>query len=589
MAQQNRSGEQLGDYRLLRKLGEGAFGEVYEAEQVYLGTKAAIKLLQAQLDQRELQAFLAEARKIAVLEHPHIARVLGFSFQGEMPYLVMQLAQGSLKDRFPAGQCQPIERILPVIQQAAEGLQYAHDQRIVHLDIKPANLLLGVQGQVLLADFGLSLVLSTKKTHQTMQGFAGTPYYAAPEQFENKPGLASDQYALAIMAYHWLTGVFPFDGEWFVIGHQKLSQEPPPLRAKLATISPAIEQTVLRALARSPKDRFPTIRDFAASLLQLSQPQQAPAPVKPPLRPPPAVVRSRPPLGTVLATCRGHSERLSRLLWFSDGVSLASASADKTVRLWNASSGQPLGLYRSHPDGVNALTCAPDGMRLASAVKNGTIYLWDVANGTLLHIWQGDKNAALLDLAWSPDGSCLACAHADHRIRLWDAATGNVLATWAGHTGIVRHVAWSADGIYLASASNDKTVRVWEASSGKALVSCQGHTSWVCSVAWSPDNTRLASASWDNTVRVWNASGSCVLTCQGHTEPVEDVTWSPDGTRLASTSSDGTVRLWDASSGKLLSLFQRQSAYGNAVAWSPDSSRIASGGADHTIQVWSAG
>jgi serine/threonine protein kinase len=271
----DRIGQQVGDSRLLRRLGSGTFGEVYEGEQIYLKTHVAIKVLHTQLDRTEFQRFLEEARMIAALEHPHIVRVLSFSIQQHTPYLVMQLAQSSLKDRFALGQPQPVETILSYVRQAAEGLQHAHDQRMMHLDIKPANLLLTTQNQVLLADFGLAMVLQTQRTHQTLHGFAGTPGYAAPEQFQYKPCLASDQYALGMIVYQWLVGMLPFEGDWLAIGYQKLNQDPSPLRAKALNISSAVEDVVLRALAKAPSDRFGTVQDFAAALEQASQVEQS--------------------------------------------------------------------------------------------------------------------------------------------------------------------------------------------------------------------------------------------------------------------------------------------------------------------------
>src|SRR5260370_27236114 len=262
------SGQQLGEYRIIGGLGSGTFGEVYEGQQIYLKTRVAVKVLHAQLDQAEFQRFVEEARTIAALEHPHIVRVLSFSIQQHTPYLVMQLAQSSLKDRFALGQPQTVETILPYVRQATEGLQYAHDQRIMHLDIKPANLLLTTQNQVLLADFGLAMVLQTQRTHLTLHGFAGTPGYAAPEQFQNKPSLASDQYALGVMVYQWLIGLLPFEGDWWAIGHQKVTQDPPLLRTHAPNISSAVEDVVLRALAKDPKARFATVQDFATALTQ---------------------------------------------------------------------------------------------------------------------------------------------------------------------------------------------------------------------------------------------------------------------------------------------------------------------------------
>jgi serine/threonine protein kinase len=219
-----------------------------------------------------------EARKIGAtflgkpcnlpVKPQHIVRILSFSLQQHTPYLVMQLAQGSLKDQFVPGQPQPAVTLLPYLKQAAEGVQYAHDQRVMHLDIKPANLLLTSRDQLLLADFGLARVLQTQRTHQTMPGFAGTPAYAAPEQFQNKPSLASDQYALGVLVYQWLTGTLPFEGDWWAIGHQKLTKPPPSLRARVKSLPPTIEEVVLRALATDPRDRFAPVSAFAAAFEQ---------------------------------------------------------------------------------------------------------------------------------------------------------------------------------------------------------------------------------------------------------------------------------------------------------------------------------
>src|SRR5262249_6644880 len=144
------------------------------------------------------EALLNEARRIAAWRHPHITLVLGFSvFQG-FPYLALQYApHGTLKERYPLGHAFPLDTILPHVQQIAKGLQYAHDRRTLHLDLKPANVLLDEQQAALISDFGISVILQPTKTHLTVQMFMGTPAYAAPEQFDVERGQAtpaSDQY-----------------------------------------------------------------------------------------------------------------------------------------------------------------------------------------------------------------------------------------------------------------------------------------------------------------------------------------------------------------------------------------------------------
>lgn len=269
-----RVGQQVGSYRLLRLLGKGSFAEVYLGEDIRLGAQVAIKLLHAQLvDSDELEKFEQEARTIARLEHPNIVRIRHFAIEAGTPYLVMDYApNGSLRQRVTRGQPAAPADIAPYVQQVAEALQHAHNQKLIHRDIKPENMLLGRYNEVLLSDFGIAVALQQTRTHQTVQGFSGTPIYAAPEQFKGQVSPASDQYALAVVVYEWLTGERPFQGDDIIaIGMAKTQQPPPPLREKIPALSPQIEEAVLTALATVPKERFAHVRAFANAFAQAAQ------------------------------------------------------------------------------------------------------------------------------------------------------------------------------------------------------------------------------------------------------------------------------------------------------------------------------
>jgi serine/threonine protein kinase len=207
-------------------LGIGSFAEVYLGLHIHLGTEAAIKLLHAQLARpAEVEKFRQEAQTIAALKHPSIVRVLDFGIEQGAPYLVMDYApNGSLRQRVARGQPAAPATIAPYVQQVAEALQYAHDQKLVHRDIKPENMLLGQRHEVLLSDFGIAVALQQTRTHLTVHGFSGTAVYAAPEQFKGQVGPASDQYALAVVVYEWLTDERPFQGDDLIaIGMAKSS------------------------------------------------------------------------------------------------------------------------------------------------------------------------------------------------------------------------------------------------------------------------------------------------------------------------------------------------------------------------------
>src|SRR6266568_5826781 len=202
-------GQRLGNYRLVRLLGQGGFAQVYLGEHQRLGTQAAIKLLSTHLSDDEVEKFLAEARIIARLEHPHVIRILDFDVEQDIPFLVMSYApNGTLRQRYPKGTRLPPDSILTYLKQAAGALQYAHDAKVIHRDIKGENLLLGRHDEMLLSDFSIAVVAHSSRSQST-QEIVGTVSYMAPEPIQGKPRPASDQYALGVVSYEWLCGCLP--------------------------------------------------------------------------------------------------------------------------------------------------------------------------------------------------------------------------------------------------------------------------------------------------------------------------------------------------------------------------------------------
>jgi serine/threonine protein kinase len=278
----NRIGQQLDNYRLTRLLGAGGFGEVYLAEHLYRTTQVAIKIL-PQLAQDDLHSFLIEARTFR-LKHPNIVQVLDFGVEGRIPFIVMEYApNGTLRQRHPKGTRVLLPTIVSYIKQVASALQYAHDERLVHRDVKPENMLIGVQNQVLLSDFGIATIAHGTAS-QSVEAMAGTIPYMAPEQIQGHPRSASDQYSLGVVVYEWLCGDRPFHGTLTEVAVQHATMPPPSMREKVPAISPDVEQVVTTALAKDPKQRFGSVPAFATALEQASQvkrPEPEPEPVVP--------------------------------------------------------------------------------------------------------------------------------------------------------------------------------------------------------------------------------------------------------------------------------------------------------------------
>jgi len=263
-----RIGQQLGEYRLGRLLGRSRFAEVYYGEHQDLNIPVAIKVLNWRYVREGAGKFLDQACTLAQLEHPHIVRVLDMGIEELTPFMVMNYAPfGTLREHFPRHTRLPLQTVVSYVNQVAGALQYVHDQMLIHRDIKPHNMLLGPEKQIWLSDFGVAMLShSIDGNRSDTSDFEGTVVYAAPEQLQGQPQRSSDQYALAVVAYEWLTGEWPFSGEFTDIARQHLFDLPPRMRRKGMDISPEVEEVIMRALEKDPDRRFNSVRAFAEEL-----------------------------------------------------------------------------------------------------------------------------------------------------------------------------------------------------------------------------------------------------------------------------------------------------------------------------------
>ncbi len=632
-------GQQLGNYRLTRLLGEGAFAQVYLGEHIYLSTPGAIKVLNAQATEFPMDWFRTEARNIARLVHPNIVRVLEFGVEGKVPFLVLDYApNGTLRQRHPNGTILPLPTVISYVQQIAEALQYAHDEKLIHRDVKPENILLGRRDEVLLSDFGVALMAQTMQ-YQNVQDLAGTLQYMAPEQIQGKPRPASDQYSLGVIAYEWLTGERPFRGSMTDLISQQLSASPPSLRGKVPTIAPEIEQVVLKALEKDPNQRFDSVRAFATALEQAGQlaafaptrffdigeapitptrarepvgsPLNEQVPVTPPALPPTASIVETKAAGTVISNYRGHLNSVSSLSWLSDSMRIVSVSNDKTVHVWDATTGTEYQIYQDISDNVRVVASSSDGTRIATVGADGLVRVWDFTANRLITTYRGHVGKTVNALAWSPKYDLLASAASDGTVQVWEALTGQLISLYRGHSGPVNSLAWSLNesssapgyGYRIVSGGEDALMHIWDAATGKKISLYRGQPAKILSVAWSPDvytispesgtslnpykSSRVACGREDGTVQMWNTTTNQEALSYRYSASLPVVAWSPDGKRFAYASDDKTVQVWDTMTNLKLLTFSHTTPP-RVMAWSPDGKYIASGGGDTTIQVWVA-
>ena len=255
-------GRTLGNYHLVDRLGKGAFGAVYLGNHTHLDTQAAIKVLH-DVDAENPEKFLQEARMLAKLKHSHIVRIHDFDVKDGIPYMVMDYVRhGSLEKAHPLGTRVSPGQVAIYLRPIAKALDYAHNQNVVHRDIKPANLLLerkpNGEKTILVGDFGLAQIFQNTTSRRTQEEIAGTFAYMAPEQIQRKPGPKSDQYALGVVIYQWVSGHLPFRGTLPEIMAQHMMMPPEPI----AGIGQEIQKVVFRALEKDPTKRFESVTKF---------------------------------------------------------------------------------------------------------------------------------------------------------------------------------------------------------------------------------------------------------------------------------------------------------------------------------------
>ncbi len=665
-------GTHLGNYQLLRPMGSGGMGEVYLAEDTRIHRQVAIKVIReevapypdANTSKEAARLFQREMKAISQLDHPHILPLFDFGEETvnrtKLTYMVMPFRQeGSLADwlqeRGSAQMLSPQE-VAHFVSQAADALQHAHDHQLVHQDVKPSNFLMRRRSghpshpdlpDLLLADFGIAKF--TTATATVSQSIRGTPAYMAPEQWDGQPVAATDQYALAVMAYQLLTGRPLFLGGPGQVMRQHFLAQPQPPSTLNPRIPSALDAVIVRALAKQPEERFASIAEFARAFQQAVQdaPKESPRPSTrgSDIRATLAISLAEALTGTsrtltlpggrqvtvpVPGGARdGQVVRLEGLGEASpDGgeagaliLALLVKAAEEAPSLSTASAtqaeetlltaeptalvtGAPTVRNTGHQPIVSPTAQAEPSIPARTAVSPTEVATpasqgpfppapIPLAVGTPLYTYRG--HAALVNaVAWSPDGKRIASGSGDRTVQVWDAADGSHVYLYRRHSNTVIAVAWSPDGRRIVSGSGDNTVQVWDAVDGGNVYTYQGHGGTVEAVAWSPDGKRIASGSGDRTVQVWDATtGRNLLTYRGRAgwlwgTLVNAVAWSPDGKRIASVSDDQSAQVWDAITGKKLLTYRGRAGWltcMRAVAWSPDGRRIASGGDDNMVQI----
>ncbi|HTI51315.1 MAG TPA: serine/threonine-protein kinase, partial [Planctomycetaceae bacterium] len=605
-------GSMIGPYKLREMLGEGGMGTVYVAEQVTpVRRTVALKVIKPGMDSREVVArFEAERQALAIMDHPHIAKVLdaGTTESGR-PYFVMDLIRGiPITDYCDQRELGPRER-LELFIKVCQGVQHAHERGIIHRDLKPSNVLVAQHDDLAvpkIIDFGVAKAVEQRLSEETIYTrFAqviGSPLYMSPEQAElNAVGVdsRSDIYSLGVLLYELLTGTTPFDKDVLraagLDGMRKMIRESdhPRPSNRLSTLDVKKRSTVahrrgtdprhlqlllrgdldwivMKTLEKDRSRRYESVVAFAADLRRYldDKPVEARSPsVGYRLRK--FVRRNRHTLGTTAVVLvalitglisasafiavnegeRGEIIRVGDQDGWGKRITEAKVSEDSPATSGDSRSEDP------HLPGLIPRPQRHSGMgrwqlimtRPRSIVSEG----WTIT--------------------WSPDSRFVAFGEGCD-VRVYSIPTFQLVRVLSGHTNSVIAVDWSSDGKQIASTSVDNTIRLWDAATGLPGPVLTGHRGRVDTVAWHPDSRRLASGSRDNSVRLWTSDGAPGPVLKGHADHVYSVAWNSEGTRLASAGFGGLIHIWDADGNpdRVIANVPRL----RTIAWSPGGTQL---------------
>jgi eukaryotic-like serine/threonine-protein kinase len=616
------TGQRFGDYRLKHLLSDrGAFADVYEGEHIVDRTQVATKVWKVQV---EAKIFLNEIHAV-VLTHPHIVKILDFGIKSDIPYLVMAYAPyGSLqKQRLPLS----LVSVVTYVREIADALHYAHQRGIVHRDIKPDNILLGPQHEIWVGDFGVAARCYTREEELEELPVAGTYPYMAPEQMQGHASFASDQYSLGIMAYEWLCGERPFRGNIAELYYQHNNAPPPPLRRKVPTISPLVEQVVMRTLEKVPEKRYASVKEFAQALGRAYQVEQHTGF--------PTMIKT--PLGTLLHTYQIPQGCKYAFSWTQTGPRIACGETTGKIVVQDVATGKLVSTHTSLTESaVDAIAWAPDGRYFASyARQKPMVQVWDVDSGNIVASYTNVINSRNA-IAWSPDSTHIAL--------ISTAPKRSTLQIREIHTK--KHVThtincpkrsececweptWSPDGIYIALLycwrngpyeSWSLDIREAHTSRGR-IISCSlpdpPYPKWTLhsspnarwrwnggNIVWAPHSDSIvAQANYaftgayhlDGSVQeedirpsqigIWEtATGNEVARYLDAQSPV----WSPDGSQVAFVSKTKRIEVRDRAGQHMIGEYCNHSTPIVSVVWSPDGRNVASVSVDGIIHIWNS-
>jgi WD40 repeat protein/serine/threonine protein kinase len=636
----------LDEYEVTGKLGEGGMGTVLKIHHLNWDLDMAVKSPKAEYFREPAQKenFVTECHAWMDLGlHPHIVTCHYVRVLGGVPRVFAEYVDGGslkdwIKDRrlYEGGKEKALERILDVAIQFAWGLHCAHEKGLIHQDVKPDNVMLTVDGQVKVTDFGLANAQAvayegTAPSEGTsiLASFGGmTPAYCSPEQADNaarrKAGIPRDQLTKLTRRtdiYSWAVSVLEmFAGEVFWMAGNVVGEaldsflDQGPEEESLPDMLEAMVELLKRCLQKTPENRpqdfaacVSALREIYRSVAGTQYPTEQPAPVTEL-----ADVLNNKALSFLDLDPMKYGDK-AEALWQEAQVlhrNHLQVTYNFGLRLWRTGRETDVCLLTKLQE------CAKDASEDPQAALCLGWVQWErgeleeaeqlfeqavsLGGSATASVWREQAFARKAESArclrtfevedtpicFSADACWALSGRQDKTLRLWEVATGKCLRSFEGHTGDIKSACFSADGRWALSGSEDMTLRLWEVATGKSVRKFAGHSSWVNAVCLTVDGRWAMSGSEDMTLRLWEVeTGRCLCTYEGHKHRVESVALNADGQWALSVSSDSTLRLWEVATGKCLRTLEHTNLWAS-ICLSGDGRWGLSGSSDETLRLW---